>query len=148
LLSLQQNMWVNPSIFLLHPRPHSEGSRNTSGSPKASALGLGHRPTPDDITASPEPQNRHCPSPPHPRPASNVAPPLARSRPLWCHPRSCVFPTGQARNDRGQITMPSSVTGMRKSRWPLCHPYWHYTHDSCLRSVRNNRSRPLFPWSG
>jgi hypothetical protein len=73
-------MWANQPISPLRSRPHSEGSRNTPGSSEASAIGLGHRPTPGNITASPEPQRPHCPSPTRPRPASDAAPPLTRSR--------------------------------------------------------------------
>jgi hypothetical protein len=57
--------------------------------------------------------------------------------PPWRHPRSCVCLTGQARNDRGQITTSSPITSMGKSCWSLCHPYWHYTHDPSLRGIRN-----------
>jgi hypothetical protein len=39
LLGLRQDIWANQLISPLHPRPHSEGSRNTSNSPEASVLG-------------------------------------------------------------------------------------------------------------
>jgi hypothetical protein len=39
MLGLQQDMWANQPISPLHPRPHSEGSRITSDSPEALALG-------------------------------------------------------------------------------------------------------------
>jgi hypothetical protein len=94
LIGLQQDIWANPPISPLHPRPHSEESRNTSDSPEASALGCR---THDDITASSEPQNWHCPSPPRPRSASDAAPPLACSRPPVTSPTFLRLPnrTGQ-----------------------------------------------------
>jgi hypothetical protein len=92
LLGLQQDMWANHPISPLLLRPHSEGSRNTSDSPDASALGSQTQATPDDTTTSPEPQSRQYLSPPRLRPASDAAPPLARSRPSVTSPMFSRLP--------------------------------------------------------
>jgi hypothetical protein len=149
-------MWANQPISPLHPRSHSEGSRNTSDLPEASAP---RSRTQADPTAK---------SPPHPSPRGGIVRlRLARDwpltllshwrawDPLWHHPRSRVYPTGQAKNDQGQITMPATATGMGKSCWPLCHPYWHYsTIRACTVYITaalghyfhdRDKIAPLFP---
>jgi hypothetical protein len=109
-----------PAHLSTSSKASHKGSRNIFDSPETLALGYGHRPTCSIITVSSEPQRLPHMSPPHPRPASDVAPLLARSRPPVTSPTFLRQPTGQPRNDNGQITTPSPITTWGRAASHYC----------------------------
>jgi hypothetical protein len=130
--------------------------------PRPQPWGLGHRPTPDDITASPEPQNRHCSSPPRPRPASDAAPPLAHSRPPVTSPTFLRLPnrTGQERpgSNHHAIVCNRHREELLTTMPPILTLYARFVSTQCteqlawatistigIRSHRNSRLRGLGP---
>jgi hypothetical protein len=70
-----------------------------------------------------------------PTPASDAAPPLARSRPPVTSPTFLRRPTRQARRRQGSNHDIVTHNHIVKSCWSLCYLYYHYTHDPGLRGA-------------
>jgi hypothetical protein len=86
---------------------------------------------PNSITASPEPRRRHCPSPTHPRPTSDAALPLVRSRPPMTSPTSSRLPN----QDRPGMTGVKSPCPPLQQAWGRATDHYA-THDGTICTIR------------